>query len=108
MDGFSGHFMPETMFLCRLNLLYVIHACWIFCVVILASKKKNWKKIPVCVCFYSCLNSMLFLERNVDISMHAIRLNLLENVMDAGFLCTTVYYLENWKEFPVCMCRVLV
>ena len=33
----------------------------------------------------SCLNNMLFLERNVDIGMHAIRLNLLENIMDAGF-----------------------
>ena len=56
----------------------------------------------------SCLNSMMFLERNVDIGMHVIRLNLLENTMDAGFFCTTVYCLENWKEFLVCMCRVLV
>ena len=56
----------------------------------------------------SCLNSRMFLERNVDISIHVIRLNLLENTIDAGFLCTTVYYLENWKEIPVCMCHVLV
>ena len=56
----------------------------------------------------SCLNRMMFLERNVDIGMHVIRLNLLENTMDARFLCTTVYCLENWKEFLVCMCRVLV
>ena len=28
---------------------------------------------------------MLFLERNVDISMHAMRWNLLENTMEAGF-----------------------
>ena len=55
MEGFSGHFMPETVFLCRLNLLYVIHAGPFFCVVILASKKKKTgKKIPVCVRFYSC------------------------------------------------------
>ena len=33
----------------------------------------------------SCLNSMMFLERNVDIGMHVIRLNLLENVYGAGF-----------------------
>ena len=26
------------------------------------------------------------------------RLNLLENTMDVGFLCTTVYCLENWKK----------
>ena len=56
----------------------------------------------------SCLNSLLFLERNVDISMHAMRWNLLENTMDAGFLCANVYCLENWKEFLVCMCCVLV
>ena len=36
------------------------------------------------------------------------KLNLLENIMDARFLCTTGYCLENWKEFPVCMCCVLV
>ena len=37
------------------------------------------------------------------------RLNLLENTMDVGFLCTTVYCLENWKKkIPVCMCSVLV
>ena len=36
------------------------------------------------------------------------RLNLLEKIMDAEFLCTTVYCLENWKEFLVCMCCVLV
>ena len=51
---------------------------------------------------------MLFLERNVDIGRHVIWLNLLENTMDAGFLCTNVYCLENWKEFLVCMCRVLI
>ena len=44
---------------------------------------------------------MLFLKRNVNIGMPIIKLNLLENIMDAGFLCTTVYCLENWKEFPV-------
>ena len=33
----------------------------------------------------SCLNSMMFLERNVDIGMHVIRLNLLENVYGVGF-----------------------
>ena len=62
MDGFSRHFMLETVFLCKLNLLYVIHACWIFFFFfILASRKeKNWKKIPVCVCFYFYLNSTLF------------------------------------------------
>ena len=36
---------------------------------------------------------MPFLKRNVDRGMHAIRLNLLENIMDAGFLCTNVYCL---------------
>ena len=36
------------------------------------------------------------------------RLNLLENIKDVGFLCTIVYHLENMKEFPVCMCCVLV
>ena len=47
----------------------------------------------------SCLNSLLFLERNVDISMHAMRWNLLENTMDAGFfLCTTVYYLGKLER----------
>ena len=51
---------------------------------------------------------MLFLERNIDIGMHAVWLNLLENAMDARFLCNTVYCLENWKEFPVLMFRVLV
>ena len=52
VDNFSGHFMLETVFLCRLNLMYVIHAYWIFfVVVILAAKKKNWKKNLVCVCF---------------------------------------------------------
>ena len=45
MEGFSGHFMPETVFLCRLNLLYVIHARLLFFgVVILASKKKKTGK----------------------------------------------------------------
>ena len=51
---------------------------------------------------------MMFLERNIDISMHVIRLNLMENTIDVGFLCTTVYCLENWKEILVSMCHVLV
>ena len=103
--------MPETVFLCRLNLLYVIHAgkyygCWIFVYQCLLFR--NLERISSLHVSCSCLNSMLFLERNVDIGMHVIRLNLLENTMDAGFLCTNVYCLENWKEFPVCMCRVLI
>ena len=53
VDGFSGHFMPETVFLCRLNLLYVIHAYWIFFfffVILASKKKKNCKKFQfVCV-----------------------------------------------------------
>ena len=45
VEGFSRHFMPETVFLCRLNLLYVIHARLLFFfVVILASKKKKTGK----------------------------------------------------------------
>ena len=56
----------------------------------------------------SCLNSMLFLERNVDIGMHAIRLNLLENIMDAGFLCTIVYCLGKLERISnlhvLCSC----
>ena len=90
---------PAVCYTCMLDFFLCYYSCF---------KKKNWKKIPFCVCFYSFLNSMLFLERNIDIDMHAIRLNLLENTMDAGFLCTTVYCFENLKEFPVCMCRVLV
>ena len=27
------------------------------------------------------------------------RLNLLENILDAGFLCTIVLVCENWKKF---------
>ena len=94
------HVKPVVCYTCMLDFYFVL--------LFLLQRKKNWKKITVCVCFYSCLNSMLFLERNVDIGMHAIRLNLLENIMDAGFLCITVYSLENWKEFLVGMCRVLV
>ena len=56
----------------------------------------------------SCLNSMLFLERNVDISTHAMRWNLLEKYYGCWILCTNVYFLENYKEFPDCMCCVLV
>ena len=41
----------------------------------------------------SCLNSILFLERNVDISMHAMRWNLLENTMEAGFFFVYHYLL---------------
>ena len=43
----------------------------------------------------SCLNSMLFLERNVDISMHAMMWNLLEKYYGCWILCTNVYFLEN-------------
>ena len=79
-----------------------------FFVVILASKKKKpGKKIPVCVFLFLFKRHVIFRE-NVDIGMHAIRLNLLENTMDDEFLCTIVYYLENRKEFPICMCRVFV
>ena len=48
------------------------------------------------------------LERNVDIGMNAIRLNLLENIMDAGFLCTTVYCLGKLERISnlhiLCSC----
>ena len=55
----------------------------------------------------SCLNRMMFLERNVDIGMHVIRLNLLENTMDAGFLCATVFCFRKLENFLVCMCYIL-
>ena len=36
------------------------------------------------------------------------RLNLLENMLNAGFLCTIVLVCENWeKKIPVCMCCIL-
>ena len=65
VDGFSRDFMPETLFLCRFNMLYVIHACWIFFFfffVILDSKKKIGKNSSLCV-FLFLLNSMLFGEK---------------------------------------------
>ena len=56
---------------------------------------------------------MLLSERNVDIGMHAIKFNLLENIMDVGFLCTTVYYLgkleriSNLHELCSCLNNML-
>ena len=50
---------------------------------------------------------MMFLERNVDIGMHVIRLNLLENTMDAGFLCATIFCFRKLENFSVCMCYIL-
>ena len=35
------------------------------------------------------------------------RLNLLENMLNAEFLCTIVLVCENWKKIPVCMCCIL-
>ena len=44
----SRHFMPYIVFLCRLKLLNVIQACWIF-FVLLSLLQKIIIKIPVCV-----------------------------------------------------------
>ena len=67
MEGFSGHFMPETVFLCRLNLLYVIHAGLLFFGVVILASNKNKKKLEknssLCL-FLFLLNSMLFGEKN--------------------------------------------
>ena len=62
MDGFSRHFMLETVFLCRLNLLYVIHACWIFYFFCYSGLKKKGKNSSLCV-FLFLINSMLFGEK---------------------------------------------
>ena len=35
------------------------------------------------------------------------RLNLLENMLNAAFLCTIVLVCENWKKIPDCMCCIL-
>ena len=54
----------------------------------------------------SCLNRMMFLERNVDIGMHVIRLNLLENTMDAGFFVCYCFLFRTVENFPVCICYI--
>ena len=90
----------------RLNLLENTMNARFLCTTVYCLE--NWKECPVCMCLCSCLNSMLFLERNVDIGMHAIRLNLLENIMDVGFLCTIVYCLGKLERITnlhvLCSC----
>ena len=57
VDRFSGHFMPRTVFLCRLNLLYVIHACWIFLCCYPCFKKKKTRKKFQFVCDFILIES---------------------------------------------------
>ena len=72
-----------SMHAMRWNLLEKYYGYWIFVYQCLLFRKLE--RISSLHVSCSCLNSMLFLERNVDISMHAMRWNLLENTMDAGF-----------------------
>ena len=44
---------------------------------------------------------MVFLERNVDIGMHVIRVNLLENTMDVGFFVCYCFLFRKLENFPV-------
>ena len=91
----------------RWNLLEKYYGCWIFVYQCLIFRKLE--RIFSLHVLCSCLNSILFLERNVDISMHAMRWNLLENTMEAGFfLCTTIYYLGKLERISslhvLCSC----
>ena len=65
VEGFSGHFMPETVFLCRFNLLCVIHAGLLFLVLLflLQRKTKTGKKNSSLCLFLFLLNSMQFCEK---------------------------------------------
>ena len=77
----------------RWNLLEKYYGCWILCTnVYFLRKLERISRLNV-LC--SCLNSMLFLDRNVDISMHAMRWNLLEKYCGCWILCTNVYFFEN-------------
>ena len=96
-----------SMHAMRWNLLEKYYGCWIFVYQCLFFRKLE--RISSLHVLCSCLNSILFLERNVDISMHAMRWNLLENTMEAGFfLCTTVYYLGKLERISslhvLCSC----
>ena len=62
--------MPETDFWCRLNLLENIMDARFFVYHYLLFRKLE--RISSLHVLCSCLNNMLFLERNVNIGMHAI------------------------------------
>ena len=82
-----------SMHAMRWNLLEKYYGCWIFVYQGLFFRKLE--RISSLHVLCSCLNSMLFLEGNVDISMHAMRWNLLEKYYGCWILCTNVYFLEN-------------
>ena len=62
--------MLEMEFLCRFNLLENTMDVGFLCTTVYCLE--NWKKNYSLHVLFSCLNNMLFLERNADIGMHAI------------------------------------
>ena len=63
--------MPKRDFWCRLNLLEnMLNVGFLFTIVLVC---ENWKKKKfqfACVVF--CMNNMLFLRKDGDMSMHAV------------------------------------
>ena len=62
--------MLKTDFWCRLNLLQnMLNAGFWYTIVLVC---ENWKKKFQFACVVFCMNNMLFLRKDGDISMHAV------------------------------------
>ena len=69
---FLGILMLETNFWCRLNLLENMLNDGFLCTIVLVCEKLEKKKKIQSACVVFCMNNMLFLRKDGDMSMHAV------------------------------------
>ena len=67
---FLGILMQETNFWCRLNLLENMLNARLLRTIVLVCE--SWKKKFQSACVVFCMNNMMFLRKDGDMSMHAV------------------------------------